>query len=344
MKCPECKFENPEDARFCSQCGKPLIHMEKITSSAKTSPKPMTELTIGSTFVGRYQIIEILDKAGMGKVYGAFDKKTNTKIALKVLKSAMASTSQTIDHYRNELKLTQRISHKNICSIYDLNKEENTLFITMKYISGDNLKNILAQKGSLPTGNAIIIAKQLCEGLHEAHGFGIVHKNLKPRNIMIDKDGNVRIMDLGISRSIKAKGVTRTGVMIGTPVYMSPEQAAEEEVDIRSDIYSLGVILFEMATGDVPFKGKTALNVAMKHRTEQPPDPRSINTEISKDLSAVILKCLKKNKDRRYQNAKELLSDLINIEQGIPIKDRGHPKVKTQYLRSKLKNLLSFKK
>jgi TolB-like protein/Tfp pilus assembly protein PilF len=177
-------------------------------------------------------------------------------------------------------------------------------------------------------GTAISISKQVCEGLSEAHKTGVIHRDLKPSNIMIDQEGNVRIMDFGIARSLKEKGITGAGVMIGTPEYMSPEQAEAKAVDHLSDIYSLGVILYEMVTGRVPFEGDTALSIAMKHKGEAPKDPKEYNAQIPDDLSNLILKCLEKDKDSRFQNAGEVRTGLENVEKGIPTTDREIPKRK----------------
>jgi len=200
--------------------------------------------------------------------------------------------------------------------MYDLNKEEGSYYITMEYVSGEDLKSMIGMMGQLSGGKAISVAKQVCEGLAEAHRLGVIHRDLKPQNIMIDKEGNARIMDFGIARSLKAKGITAAGVMVGTPEYMSPEQAEVKEVDQRSDIYSLGVILYEMVTGRVPFEGETPLGIAMKHKSEMPKDPREFNSQIPEDLSRVILRCMEKDKEKRYQSVEELLSELNNIEKG----------------------------
>ncbi|MGB3862640.1 MAG: protein kinase, partial [Candidatus Aminicenantaceae bacterium] len=200
---------------------------------------------------------------------------------------------------------------------YDLGEEKGSHFITMEYVPGEDLRSSIRRFGQLPIGKSISITKQICEGLAEAHRLGVIHRDLKSSNIMIDKEGNVRIMDFGIARSLEAKGITGAGVMIGTPEYMSPEQVEGKEVDQRSDIYSLGVILYEMVTGRVPFEGDTALSVAMKHKSEIPKNPRELNAQISEDLSRVVLKCMEKDKKKRYRNTEGLLSELEKIKSPI---------------------------
>jgi serine/threonine protein kinase/Tfp pilus assembly protein PilF len=325
MKCPKCQSDNPADSGFCSKCGTQLIPHEEISAPTETLEAAKEELTTGSTFAGRYQIIEELGKGGMGKVYKAQDTEIKEKVALKLLKPEIAADKKTIERFQNELKFARKISHRNVCRMYDLNKEEGSYYITMEYVPGEDLKSTIRRVGPVGAGKTIFIAKQVCEGLEEAHRLGVVHRDLKPQNIMIDKEGNARIMDFGIARSITGKGITGAGVMIGTPEYMSPEQAEVKDVDQRSDIYSLGVILYEMVTGRVPFEGETPLGIAMKHKSEVPKDPKELNAQIPDDLSGLILKCLEKDKHKRYQNAEEVRSELTNIEKGIPTTDRVIP-------------------
>jgi serine/threonine protein kinase/Tfp pilus assembly protein PilF len=330
MKCPKCQADNPETQQFCGDCGTKLGPPEDIAASlTKTIEAPIEELTTGSTFAKRYQIIEELGKGGMGRVYKALDKEVNEKIALKLIKPEIATDKKTIDRFRNELKLARKIGHKNVCRMYDLNREEGAYYITMEYVSGEDLKSFIRRSGMLSIGKSITIAKQICEGLSEAHRLGVVHRDLKPQNIMIDSDGNVRIMDFGIARSLKTKGITGSGIMIGTPEYMSPEQVEGKDVDQRSDVYSLGVIMYEMVTGQVPFAGETTLSVAVKHKTEAPPDPIEINDQVSKDLSRIILKCMEKEKGKRFQQAQDLLMELTQIERGIPTTQKISPAKKT---------------
>jgi serine/threonine-protein kinase len=275
MKCPKCQADNPDTQKFCGECATPLQPSKDIPVT-ETIEAPKEELTTGSSFANKYQIIEEIGKGGMGKVYKALDTEVNEKVAIKLIKPEISADRKTIERFRNELKFARKIRHKNVCQMYDLNKEEGTYYITMEYVSGEDLKGFIRRSGQLAVGTTTRIAKQVCEGLAEAHKLGVVHRDLKPNNIMIDKEGNARIMDFGIARSLKAKGITETGVMIGTPEYMSPEQVEGKETDQRSDIYSLGVIIYEMVTGRVPFEGETPLSIAMKHKTETPPNPKEL--------------------------------------------------------------------
>ncbi|TET73040.1 MAG: serine/threonine protein kinase [Candidatus Aminicenantes bacterium] len=319
VTCPKCQTENTSDSQFCKKCATPLPPSDEISvSHTKTLETSVEELTTGSTFAGRYQIIEELGKGGMGKVYKAHDTEIKEKVALKLIKPEISADKRTIERFQNELKFARKISHRNVCRMYDLNKEKGSYYITMEYVSGEDLKSFIRRVGQLPAGKAISIAKQVCEGLTEAHRIGVIHRDLKPSNIMIDKEGDARIMDFGIARSLKAKGITGAGVMIGTPEYMSPEQVEGKEADQRADIYSLGVILYEMVTGRVPFEGDTPFTIGVKHKSEIPEDPKNLNTQIPDDLSRMILRCMEKDREERYQTAEELISEFSKIEKGIP--------------------------
>ena len=325
MKCPKCHFDNAFDSKFCKECGTQIqpSSADFPGSPTETLKTPIKELATGSTFAGRYQVIEELGKGGMGKVYRVLDKKLNEEVALKLIRPEIAADAETIGRFSAELKLARKISHRNVGRMYELMENEGLHFITMEYVPGEDLRSFVRRSRQLAVGTAAAIGRQICEGLSEAHRLGVIHRDLKPSNIMIDKAGNARIMDFGIARSLEAKGITGAGVMIGTPEYMSPEQVEGKEADQRSDIYSLGIILFEMTTGRLPFEGETPLSVAVKQKSEHPPDPRKLNSQIPDAFGRLILKCLEKSKEKRYQSADELLAELNRIEKDLPT--TSHP-------------------
>jgi pentatricopeptide repeat protein len=328
MKCPKCDLENTADSEFCRKCGTRFNGVDQA-SFTKTLETTTDELVRGTLFAGRYEIIEELGAGGMGRVYRAHDTKLNEEVALKLIRPEIGLDKRTIERFQNEIKLTRKITHKNVCRMYDFHEEGKTLYLTMEYVRGEDLKSFIKRSKVLSTGTALSITQQVAEGLGEAHKLGVIHRDLKPGNIMIDKEGQAKIMDFGIARAIREKGITMAGALVGTPEYMSPEQVEGKEADPRSDIYALGVILFEMVTGQVPFEGKTAFSIAAKHKTEPPPIPKKLAPQIPEGLSKLILRCLEKDKAKRYQTAEELISDLSLVEDALPTAERVVPKRKT---------------
>jgi tetratricopeptide (TPR) repeat protein/tRNA A-37 threonylcarbamoyl transferase component Bud32 len=329
MKCPNCHSEVSDTSRFCADCGTKLgPEASPSFTFTRTLETPPDELTRGTVFAGRYEVIEELGRGGMGNVYRAYDRKIHEEIAIKFLKPEIAAEKKIVQRFSNELKIARRVSHHNVCRLHDLHEEGKILYITMEYVSGENLKTLIRRMGTLTVGKALSVTRQIAEGMAEAHKLGVVHRDLKPSNVMIDREGNAKIMDFGIARSLSAGGMTAEGVMIGTPEYMSPEQVEGMETDSRSDIYSLGVILYEMVTGHVPFEGDTPLSVAFKHKNEAPQSPRKLNPQVPESLNRLILCCLEKERSRRYQTAEEFLADLARVEEGLPTTERFAPRRK----------------
>jgi serine/threonine protein kinase len=277
---------------------------------------PQKILAKGSLLAGRFEVQEKIGTGGMGTVYKVIDRKINEEMAIKILNPEFAPEEEVIERFKNELKLARRISHKNVCRLYDLHEEAGTLFITMEYVPGENLDILIRREGRLSAEEASGLAGQIVEGLARAHELGVIHRDLKPRNIMVDPQGNVRILDFGIARHLGGPELTVAGAAVGTPYYMSPEQALGESVDHRTDIYSLGAILFEMVIGRPPFEGESGLAVALKHKSELPRRPRELNPEVPENLDRLIIKCLAKKREDRYQSAEELLAELVRFTEG----------------------------
>lgn len=326
MKCPKCRFDNSPDFVYCIHCGSSLPSIKEILDSpTKTLVRPIKGLTRGDTFAGRYEIIEELGRGDMGDVFRVEDKKVKEEVVLKIIKHEKAADEKTIERFKSDLKFARKITHKNVCRIYDLGEDQETLYLTMEYVPGEKLKSFIKRSGKLTVGKTVDIGMQVCEGLIEAHKLAVVHSNLKSNSIVIDNEGNALIMDFGIAHSLKREGKTGESVSVGTPEYMAPEQANGQEAEHRSDLYSLGIILYEMVTGKLPFQGETALSISIKHKTEIPEDPRQQDTQIPEDLNRLILKCLEKDKRKRYQNAEELLSALGKIEKATPASEMKIP-------------------
>ncbi|MEN2983995.1 MAG: CHASE2 domain-containing protein [Dictyoglomaceae bacterium] len=281
----------------------------------------------GLIIKGRYRLIKKLGAGGMATVYLAKDLSTRDNVAIKILHPQFSEDSQTVERFLREAKASAILEHPNIVRVFDQGKEGNYYFIVMEYVTGKNLKKIIEEKGSLPPFYAKEIILEVAKALDYANSKNIVHRDIKPQNIMITLDGKVKLMDFGIAHLGSLSTITQTGVFMGTPQYASPEQAEGSKVDIRSDIYSLGVVFFELLTGFLPYSGETTIAVMFKKIQEELPDPRSIKPEISEGLAQIVMKMTARFPEDRYQNPKELIEDL---ERGYPLRPYEKRKLSSQ--------------
>src|SRR5688500_15390419 len=298
-------------------------------ASAATTPGAGETITIGgaitgpdggpvkgSLFADRYEVLSTLGKGGMGVVYRARDLTLDDIVALKVLRGEMMKDDPThLERFKQEIKLARRITHRNVLRTHDFGEAGGTPYISMEYLEGVTLKDLIKNKGALPVPVGMRIAKQMGQGLEAAHQQGVVHRDIKPQNMLIlPETGDLKIMDFGIARvqAVKAgeAGLTTAGTVMGTPDYMSPAHAQGLPADLRSDIYSLGIVLFEVFTGALPFTGDTMMQVVLSHIRNPPPAPRSINPRLPERLEQVILRAIDKDPARRYQTVGEMLDDL----------------------------------
>jgi serine/threonine-protein kinase len=275
------------------------------------------QLRPGAVFAGRYEVKEILGAGGMGVVYRAFDRELQEPVAIKTLRpEALAGGSAALDRFKQEIRLARRIAHRNVVRTYDLGEQNGMYYLTMEFVEGTSLKQLITSRGKLPVAVTLTVGKQLCRALEVAHAEGVIHRDIKPQNMVVEPSGFLKVMDFGIARLAnppKGKGLTEAGTSIGTPDYMSPEQLSGAELDPRSDLYAAGVVLFECLTGRVPFEAETTWALVAKHLEEEPPDPRSFNADVPVELAAVILKAMAKTPADRYATAAEMHDALARI-------------------------------
>ena len=272
-------------------------------------------MLIGTLFDGRYQVLRKLGAGGMANVYLAEDQELGRRVAIKILNERHANDEQFVERFRREAKNAAALSHPNIVSIYDRGEAEGTYYIAMEYLEGRSLKELIVSRGPAPINVAVEYARQILSALRFAHLKGIVHRDIKPHNVLVAGDGRVKVTDFGIARA-GASQMTEAGSIVGTAQYLSPEQARGASVDQRSDVYSLGIVLYELLTGAVPFNGDTPVEIAMKHLS-QPPEPPSVKRpEIPRELDLVVMRALAKDPDDRYQSAEEMEADLERVARG----------------------------
>src|SRR5215472_15614103 len=271
-------------------------------------------LESGVLLAGRYEIVSMLGLGGMGAVYKAYDRDIERVIALKVIRPDLATHPEVLQRFKQELLLARKVSHKNVVRIFDVRESGGIKFITMEYIDGRDLRSLLGQHGKLPAAEALDIMHQVCLGLAAAHAEGVIHRDLKPGNIMRDQHGRVVVMDFGLARNIGGGGMTQTGAMLGTMEYMSPEQAKAEPLDERSDLFTVGLILYELITGKTPYQADSALASLLKRTKERAVSMSEIDASIPRALSAVVAKCLETEPKNRYQSINELVTAIEELQ------------------------------
>ena len=316
VQCPKCYTVNIEDSQFCSKCGSALEEALETLSYTPTDEALQDELIQfqpGDVFDNRYRIVEEIGRGGMGRVYKAEDTELSITVALKFIRPKFSLNPIFVERFKKETLTARSISHEHVIRIHDFGDAEKIKYISMEYIKGQNLGELIQASGSLTIETAVNMTKQMCEALKTAHHKGIVHQDLKPSNIMIDNSGQAYIMDFGLAKSLYIQDAALSGRITGTPQYMSPEQAKREKVDQRSDIYSLGIMMYEMLTGKTLFDADTREDYMEKHINEFPKSPSSINPNIPHLLENIVLKCLEKDRNKRYQNAEEIISELDKL-------------------------------
>lgn len=325
MECPVCAAKNPDAASECGRCHTPLpirVSQETLDEPGATADWSLAvtpqarvsassgELKEGTVLAGRYEILQLLGEGGMGAVYKARDSELDRIVVLKLIRPELAKNPEILRRFKQELILARQVTHKNVIRIFDLGQSDGIKFITMDFVEGQDLRRLLLEQGKFPPEQAARIMLQICRALEAAHGEGVIHRDLKPQNIMLDKKGRVYVMDFGIARSAYLPGMTQTGALIGTPEYMSPEQARGEKLTERSDLFSLGVIFYELLTGKSPYPDDVALATLWKRLQEKPKPPIEVDPAVPKPLNDIVMKSLEIKPEDRWGSAHEMVQQL----------------------------------
>src|ERR1700749_4340767 len=350
MQCPLCQADNPPSADHCKKCSTPLpladltLPPPPATPAAPSPAPPPNSDTLGGTLGGtmggtqawsvavtprpsseaaakgqleagfllaeRFEIVSLLGQGGMGAVYKARDTELERLVAIKLIRPELASHPEILRRFKQELILAREVTHRNVIRIFDLGQAQGIKFITMEFVEGRDLRGLIHEKGKLTVDEAVPIILQISAALDAAHTAGVVHRDLKPQNVMSDKDGRVYVMDFGIARSLESQGMTQTGALMGTPEYMSPEQAKGEKVDARADLFALGIIFYEVLTGISPFKAETAMAMMFKRTQEKATPLVQLDLGIPGVISDIVAKCLEIKPAERYQTGREVINDL----------------------------------
>src|SRR5258705_9083289 len=326
MECPVCATRNSASASECKKCHTPFassVAQEPLNESGvpedwtvagsskiSAAAAESDTLDIGTVLAGRYELLKLIGQGGMGAVYKARDKERDRVVACKLIRPELAINPEMLRRFKQELILARQVTHKNVIRIFDLGQSEGIKFITMDFVEGQNLRDLLLERDKFPPEQAARAMLQICRALEAAHAEGVIHRDLKPQNIMLTPDGRIYVMDFGIARSAHLPGMTQTGALIGTPEYMSPEQARGEKLTERSDLFSLGVILYELLIGQSPYYSDTPLATLWKRIQEKAKPLSETDPTIPKPLSDIIAKALEIEPENRFSSASEFAQHL----------------------------------
>jgi CheY-like chemotaxis protein len=291
------------------------VERTRSTPRQEDSAPVGPSLPIGEVFAGRYNVTEVLGRGGMGAVYRAHDQDLGEDIAIKVLRPDLVYNPALIDRFKTELKLTRRLSHHNVVRTYDLGECDGNYYITMECVEGVTARELIDTRGRLGVPSTLALATQLAEALSVAHKHNVIHRDIKPQNLLLDGEGVLKVMDFGIARlAERTDAVTEAGLVVGTPAYMAPEQLLDEDVDARSDLYAVGVVMYECLTGRLPFEAKSTISLIAKLLREDPSPPTTLNREVPQQISSLIMRLLAKEPAKRIGSALELRNLLDTVE------------------------------
>ncbi|HUP47258.1 MAG TPA: serine/threonine-protein kinase, partial [Thermoanaerobaculia bacterium] len=320
MICPRCSSPNPEEAAVCASCGEDLLEQADTLAAQpgdsrhrlsdwQRKSRESRELPAGFEIGSRYRVGALLGRGGMGAVYRVHDNELERDVALKMIRPEIDDPN-VIERFKREIQLSSIVTHRNVLRVYDLGESGGVKYLTMQLVEGEDLATLVRRDGPLPVDRAVRIFRQICEGLAAAHEQGVLHRDLKPANVMIGTGDHVYLTDFGLARTSDQPGLTASGAVVGTPDYMSPEQVKAMPLDHRSDIYSLGVILFQLLTRDLPFRGRSSYEVMIERVQHEAPRVSTINPRIPESIARVAQRCLAMNPEQRYQSVEEILDDL----------------------------------
>ena len=331
--CDACGFENAEPGKPCALCG--ASEIVEATSDLSTIAAPPTpgggsgpaRVEAGQLIGERYRVLSLLGSGGMGQVFRVRDEQGGQELALKVLRPLDGDDPDRVRRFQREIQILTRIQHEAVLRILDWGESPTGLYLVTELVDGEDLKLAIRTRGPWPAGETAALGATLADALGAAHAQGVVHRDVKPNNVMLARDGSVRLLDFGLARGsgIDLTTLTRTGTLLGTPGYMSPEQFDAHGVDERSDLYSLGVVLFEVLTARLPFRGQTPIAVALAHKTEPPPLPRTLRPGVPVWIERIVMRCLEKGPEQRYASALELASELRRPRSGAMPRVRALP-------------------